>query len=57
MLASKERGVMTSNRGFHKELKYLYERRVAVEALIRSLEEYQRFHPKREVHPQRRTSA
>lgn len=57
MLEAKERGVTTASRGFHKELKYLYERRVAVESLIRSLEEYQRFHAKREVNPPRRKMA
>ena len=56
MLAGKDRGSINPAREYRKELKYLYARRIAVETLIRSLEEYQRFHAKREVHPPRKSN-
>ena len=42
-------------RALRKELQYLYARRVAVEALIRSLEEYQRTQKHQSPHRPRRT--
>ncbi len=47
---------MTPIREFRKELQYLYERRSAVEALIRSLEEYARYQPRHEKHRPRKTA-
>jgi len=39
---------MVPMREFHKELAYLYARRMSVDELINSLREYQKYHPKRE---------
>ena|SRR5215475_4800027 len=53
MLAKKAIG--PSNAQYRKELEYLYARRTAVDALIESLQEYERFRPKTiEFDPQRR---
>jgi hypothetical protein len=46
MFAKKLLVTLTPPRGFQKELKYLYQRRSAVDTLIRSLEDYDRFREK-----------
>jgi hypothetical protein len=43
-------------RGFARRLEGLYARRSAVEALIRSLEDYQRFRAHRLVHEESKTA-
>ena len=57
MLQGKDQNPKNSAQEYRKELEYLYARRVAVETLIRSLEAYQRFQPKRESHHSPRKSA
>ncbi len=43
-------------REFRKELKYLYDRRAAIDSLIRSLEEYDRYQPRPQLVRRRRTA-
>jgi hypothetical protein len=47
----------SSPRTYRKELEYLHARRMAVDALIRSLEEYGRFRAKKDLPVFRRKSA
>ena len=49
-------GSVLPNRQFRKELEYLYARRSAVDTLIRSLEDYDRFRPKPESLGKRRSA-
>jgi hypothetical protein len=46
MFAKKEPSSSSSNRGYRKELDYLYARKSAIDALIESLEDYDRFRAK-----------
>jgi hypothetical protein len=57
MLAKKALASISSSREFRKELQYLYARRTAVDALIESLQEYDRFRPKSALMTQKRKSA
>lgn len=45
-----------SARDFRKELEYLYARRSAVDSLIQSLEQYDRFQVRQLEAPERRTA-
>lgn len=47
MFAKKAPVAISSGRGYKTELDYLYARRVAIDALIQSLEEYDRHRAKR----------
>jgi hypothetical protein len=47
MFVKKVPVVISSGRGYQKELDYLYARRVAINTLIQSLEEYDRHRAKR----------
>ena len=46
MFAKKEPRSSSPNRGYRKELDYLYARKSAIDALIESLEDYDRFRAK-----------
>ena len=46
MFPKKAPSSSSSNRGNHKELEYLYARKSVIDALIQSLEDYDRFRAK-----------
>ena len=47
----------TQGRSYRRELKYLYDRRTALDALIESLRQYDRFRARTSVTESRRKSA
>jgi len=58
MLAKKSSYQPTSSQPFRRELKYLYARRMAIDTLIHSLEEYDRFRARASApHTSKRKSA
>jgi hypothetical protein len=57
MLAKKALIAACSSRTYRKELDYLYARRTAVDALIQTLQDYDRFRARTTTHPQKRKSA
>jgi hypothetical protein len=56
MLAKKGSAPTSSARLNRKELKYLYARRMAIDSLIQSLEEYDRFRARPLEDPKRKTA-
>ena len=57
MFAKKALTATSSSRNYRKELDYLYARRTAVDALIQSLEEYDRYRARTATQPVKRKSA
>ncbi len=57
MFAKKALPRPSGTRTFRKELEYLYARRTAVDTLIHSLEEYNRFRPQPAIVPSKRRPA
>jgi len=55
MFAKKALSSPTHDRTYRKELEYLYARRTAIDTLIESLEEYDRFRAIRDM-PKRKTA-
>jgi hypothetical protein len=56
MLAHKSQDPRLADDRYRKQLEYLYARRTSVDALIESLQRYDRFQDRRQPH-QKRTSA
>lgn len=56
MFAKKVTSTSVPDRAYRKELDYLYARKSAVDALIQSLEDYGRFHPKSPSDPKLKTA-
>ena len=56
MFAKKPQLTATSSRGYQKELEQLYARRSAINSLIQSLEEYDRFRVRRIDERKRKTA-
>jgi len=57
MFAKKALDSSASGRTYRKELEYLYARRTAIDALIQSLADYDRFRGRTSTHPSKRKSA
>jgi hypothetical protein len=57
MFAKKAVDSLSSGRTYRKELEYLYARRTAIDALIQSLADYDRFRARTASQPSKRKSA
>jgi hypothetical protein len=56
LLAKKETDTAANGRVYRKQLEFLYARRTSIDALIESLEQYDRFREKRVTERKRQTA-